>query len=54
MSVLVKVTVAVMKHHDQKQVGEDRVHLAYTSITEGSQDRSIEAEADAEAVDGCC
>lgn len=54
MSVLVEVAVAVMKHHDPKQVGEDRVYSAYISITEGSQDRNIEAEADAEAVDRCC
>ena len=37
---LVRVT---MKHHNQKQVGEERVYLAYTSILlfspEGSQDR---------------
>jgi hypothetical protein len=36
--------IAVMKHHDHKQVGEERVYLAYTFtalfITEGSQDRN--------------
>ena len=26
-----RVSIAAMKHHDQKQVGEERVHLAYTS-----------------------
>jgi hypothetical protein len=27
--VLVRVTIAVMKHHDQKQLGEERVYMAY-------------------------
>jgi hypothetical protein len=34
----------MVKHHDLKQVGEERVYLAYTSvllfIIEGSQDRN--------------
>jgi hypothetical protein len=38
--VLVRVTAVMMKYHDQKQVGEERVCLAYAStsiaITEGS------------------
>jgi hypothetical protein len=42
--VLVRVTIAVMKHHDQKQIGEERVYVAYASIslfiTKGSQDWS--------------
>ena len=33
-----------MKHHDQKQIGEEKVYLAYTStslfIIKGSQDRN--------------
>jgi hypothetical protein len=45
-----------MKH--QKQPGGERISLAYTSILllifEGSQDRNVEAGADAEAVEGCC
>ena len=28
---LVRVIITVMKHDDQKQVGEKRVYLAYTS-----------------------
>ena len=45
----------------KEQVGEERVYSAYTStlwfVTEGSQDRSsqgrnLEAEADAEAMEG--
>ena len=36
--------MAVMKHHDQKQVGEERVYSVYTStaqfIIEGSQGRN--------------
>jgi hypothetical protein len=43
-AALVGVSIAVMKHHDQKQAGEKRVHLAYTSILlfiiKGSQDRN--------------
>jgi hypothetical protein len=34
----------MMKHHDQKEGGEERVYLAYTSIPQfiirGSQDRN--------------
>ena len=30
--VLVRVTIAVMSHHDQKQCGEERVYFAHTSI----------------------
>ena len=41
--VFVRVTVAVMKHHDQKQLGEEKACLAYASmlllIIEGNQDR---------------
>jgi hypothetical protein len=41
-SVLVEVTIAVMKHYDL--VGEERIYLAYAStsysITEGSQSRN--------------
>jgi len=43
-TMLLWVTITVMKHHDQKQIGEERVCLVYTSIlpsiTEGSQDRN--------------
>ena len=48
----------MMKHHDQKQHGEERVYLAYAStslfIIEGSQDRNLEAGADAEAMEEYC
>jgi hypothetical protein len=44
LPVLVKVFIAVTKHHDQKQVGEERVNSAHTStllfITEGILDRN--------------
>jgi hypothetical protein len=43
-TVLIRVASAMIKHHDQKQLGEERVYLAYTStalfIMEGSQDRN--------------
>ena len=32
-SVLVRITIAMMKHHGQKQVGEERVSLTHTSIS---------------------
>ena len=42
--VLVRAIIAVRKHYDQKQAGEESVYSAYTStalfITEGSQDRN--------------
>ena len=34
VAVLVWVTVAVMKHHNQKQDGKERVYLAYTSTSQ--------------------
>ena len=43
-SILVRVTIVVMKHHDQTQAEEERIYLTYTftsqSIAEGSQDRN--------------
>jgi len=51
-----RVTITAMKHHGQKQTGEERVYLAYTSslysTTEASQDRNLEAGADAQAREG--
>ena len=42
--VLVRITVAVLEHHDEKQIGEERVYLGYTStllfIIRGVQDRN--------------
>lgn len=42
LCILVRVTLAVMKHCNQKQLGEQRIYSAYTSTsgstTEGSQD----------------
>jgi hypothetical protein len=53
--VPVRVTVVVMKHHDQKQLREERVYLAYTStalfIIAESQGKNLEAGADAEAAE---
>jgi hypothetical protein len=43
VTVLVRVTIAVMKHHDQSNLERKGFSLAYDSrklsITEGSQDR---------------
>ena len=30
VTVLGRVTIAMVKHHDQKQLGEERVYLTYT------------------------
>jgi hypothetical protein len=30
MDFLIRITIAVLMHHDQKQVGEERVVVAYT------------------------
>ena len=38
--VLVKVTIALMKHHEQKQVVEEMVYWAYRSISGGCQGRN--------------
>ena len=44
LAVFVRISTKIMKHHDQNQVVEERVYLAYTStalfITEGSQNRN--------------
>jgi hypothetical protein len=60
-SILVSVSVAVMKHNDQQQAVEERVYLAYTStsysITKGSQgknSRHLEGRHDAEAMEEGC
>jgi hypothetical protein len=59
VGVLVRVSVAVTKHHDHKMSCGRKVHSAYTSplteIRTGTQKvRSLEAGADAEAMEGCC
>jgi hypothetical protein len=45
------LSVAVLKHHDQKQLGEERVFFIFQSrsLTEGSLSRNLEAEAETEA-----
>lgn len=49
-SVLARVSVAVLEHHDQKQLGDERVDVSLSSqtqsITEGKsgQGRNLEAE----------
>jgi hypothetical protein len=43
ITILLRVSIAAMKHHDQKQAGKKRVYFAYTSmllfIFEESQDK---------------
>jgi len=63
-SVLVRVTMAVMKHHDQRANWEGKgllglhfqivVHHRRKSGQELTQDRNLEAGADAEAVEEGC
>ena len=61
-SILVRVTLAVMEHHDQKQLGEQRVYFIHNSLfilkssggQELNQGRNLEAGVDAWAVKGCC
>jgi hypothetical protein len=42
--VCLRVTIAVIKYHDKKQVGERKVYLLYTFVsmfvTTGNQDRN--------------
>jgi len=58
-----RITIAVIKYHDQKQVGEERVYLADISISlfikesqnkSSKWDRNLEAGADTEALKGGC
>lgn len=63
--VLVRVSVAAIKHHGQKQVGEGKVYVAYTSrldlhspslveVGTGTQTGlKCQAGADAETMEGC-
>ena len=61
-SALSKLTIAVMKHHNQKQVGEERAYLAYTStsqfitkeVRKGTQGRSLNSGTDAETMEEHC
>jgi hypothetical protein len=43
-TILLRVIIAVRKHYDQKQIGEERVYLPYTSTSMffkgGSQSRN--------------
>ena len=59
-SVLVRASIAVIKHHDQKQLVEERVcfslqfavHHPGKSDRPETQGRDLEAGADAEAMEG--
>lgn len=58
-SLLVRISVPVTKHHEQKQVRKERVYLASVSpslfISEDGQDRNrnLEIGADAEGMEWC-
>lgn len=58
--VLIRVTIAVLKHHDQKQPGEKRVYLTYMfwahwgKLSRNSKTgRNLEIGVDAEAMEDC-
>lgn len=48
--VLVRITILMIKHKDQKQVGEERFYLAYTAKGRHSH----RAGAEAETTERCC
>ena len=57
------LSIAVLKHHEEKQLRELMVYLAYTSYSysplrksgqEHKQERILEEEADSEAMQWCC
>ena len=61
--LIIRVSIVVMKHHDQKQVGEERFigltlpdhSLSLEAVRTGAQGRrNREAGADAEAMEECC
>lgn len=59
LNAFVRVTFAMMKHQEQKQVEEERVYLTCTSLLKEVRTRTqackkLEAEADKEAMDGYC
>ena len=60
--IFIRVTTAVMKQHEQKQVGEERVfsvstfivHIQRKSEEELKQGRNLRAAAGTEAIERCC
>ena len=63
--VLVMVIIALIKHHDQKQIAEERVYLTYASTAQFwhhqrqsrqklKQGRNLQAGAVAEVMKECC
>jgi hypothetical protein len=59
--VLVRVTLAVVKHHDEKQLEEERVSfLSQFNITNSSSSKAVRAglkqdrNLEAGAMEGCC
>jgi hypothetical protein len=54
--VSVRVSIAVMKHHDQSNLGRKHFHstVHHQRKQELKQGRNLEAGADAETMEGCC
>ena len=61
-SVSVRVSIAVTKHCDQRQLGEERVYFISQLVIRGpgkseqlaTQGTNLEAETNAEAMEKCC
>ena len=53
--VLAKLSIAMIKHHDQKQIGKQKAlfyHITYTFF-QGSQGRDLEIGTRAEVMEKC-
>ena len=59
MDIFVGVSLAAIKHHDQKQLGEGKglfqlITLKSRSVPEESQGRNIESGYETKAMEECC
>jgi hypothetical protein len=52
--VLVSAAIVLMKHHDGKQLGEERVYFTHSSKQQFHVSRDLEVGGDAAAMEGCC
>ena len=53
LSILVRVS-SVIKHHDQKQLGEEKVYFSLQLPCHAPSLRKVRAKAEAEAKEECC
>jgi hypothetical protein len=62
LRLLLLFVIAIMKHHNQKHVGDERVYFTHSSIllfiSEGRQEPRqgsiLESETDAKGLEECC